>query len=240
MTETRQYHLPLPFQESMGAEDFLLSPANEEAALWLLAREASSWPSHALVLLGPEGAGKTHLLSIWVEKNRAMKLAPLDPALAAIAAGAPPAQAFALDDADQVAGDAAREEWLQHLFNATKAAGCNLLLTARAAPALWGLKLRDIETRLKSALTVSLKEPDDELRRGLLLKLFADRQLLVEAGVVDYLAARLERTGTAIRKAVETLDEAALETKRKISVPFAQKILMQDQPKAEDDESQNA
>lgn len=225
MTEPRQYHLPLPFEESMGAEDFLFSSANEEAVLWLLAREAESWPSHALLLWGPEGAGKTHLLSIWAEKNRAMRLTPGDATLAAIASGEPPAKAFALDGADAFAGDAEKEEWLQHLYNATKASGCFLLLTARMPAAAWGLRLRDIETRLKSVPTIGLKEPDDELMRGLLLKLFSDRQLLVEAGVVDYIAARLTRTGTAIRKAVEALDEAALETKRKISIPFAQKVL---------------
>lgn len=225
MTEPRQYHLPLPFEESMGAEDFLFSSANEEAVLWLLAREAESWPSHALLLWGPEGAGKTHLLSIWAEKNKAMRLAPGAAALVAIASGTPPAKAFALDDADALAGDSEKEEWLQHLFNATKAAGCFLLLTARAPAGAWRLGLRDIETRLKSVPTIGLKEPDDALMRGLLVKLFSDRQLLVEAGVVEYIAARLTRTGTAIRKAVETLDEAALETKRKISIPFAQKIL---------------
>ncbi len=221
----RQYHLPLPFQESMGAEDFLLSPANEEAVLWLLGREAASWPVHALVLYGPEGSGKTHLLSIWTEKNKAMRLAVGDEVLQDIASGQYVGHAFALDDAEAVVGDGEKEEWLQHLFNATKAAGCFLLMTASQPPAAWGLKLKDIQTRLKSCLSVALREPDDVLMRGLLLKLFADRQLMVEAGVVDYLASRLERTGTALRAAVEKLDEAALETKRKISVPFVQKTL---------------
>jgi chromosomal replication initiation ATPase DnaA len=77
---------------------------------------------------------------------------------------------------------------------------------------------------------------------GLLLKLFADRQLMVESGVVDYLSRRLDRTGTALRAAVEKLDAAALEGHRKISVPFAQKVLTlaQNQPEAEDDQDQHA
>ncbi len=233
MNDPRQYHLPLPFQELMGAEDFLVSPANAEAAQWLLEREPAAWPSPALVLWGPEGAGKTHLLCAWADKHKARRLNVGDKTLEDIATGATSAKAFALDDADTVAGEGESEEWLQHLFNAAKAAGAPLLLTAARPPALWGLDLPDIETRLKSCLSVRLFEPDDELMRGLLLKLFADRQLMVDAGVVDYLAARLERTGTAIRQAVAALDEAALETGRKISIPFVQKILMENKPESE-------
>ncbi len=221
----KQYHFSLPLQEAMGLEDFLPSSSNEEGVAWLLRREPSSWPSHALVLWGPEGSGKTHLLSIWSEKRNARRVRLGDPVLAAIVRGAAPAPAFTLDDADGVVGDGEQEEWLQHFYNATKEAALPVLMTARTPPAQWGLTLRDIETRLKSCACAALHEPDDALMRGLLMKLFSDRQLLVDAGVVDYLATRLERTTAAVRDAVAQLDEAALGEGRKISVPFVQKVL---------------
>jgi chromosomal replication initiation ATPase DnaA len=224
----------------MGLEDFLPSSSNEEGVAWLLRREPSSWPSHALVLWGPEGAGKTHLLSIWCERQKAQRIALGDPVLAAIVNGKALAPAFALDDADACVGDPAQEEWLQHFYNATKAASLPVLLTALHPPALWGLGLRDIETRLKSCVSASLHEPDDALMRGLLMKLFSDRQLMVEVGVVDYLSARLERTTAAVRDAVAQLDEAALGEGRKISIPFAQKVLAQNEPEAEDNGRKDA
>jgi len=225
MTNTRQYHLPLPVHETMAAQDFLIAPPNAEAVQWLLERTPQSWSSHALLLWGPEGSGKTHLLSVWAEKNRAQRVTLCDPVLSAIVDGKASARAFALDEADAVAKDPDAQEWLQHFYNATKAASAPVLLTARTPPAQWSLTLRDIETRLKSCHTIALQEPDDELMRGLLLKLFSDRQLLVESDVVAYLAARLERTGTALRQAVTILDEAALAGGKKISIPFAQKTL---------------
>lgn len=245
----QQYHLPLPQREALSLEDFLPAPANEDAIGWLIGRTPDAWPAHALVLWGPEGTGKTHLLHIWCERMGAAKVEIGDTALLSqIVEGAAPVPAFAVDDADRVAacfgGDAAtnaaQQEWLQHFYNATKAASTPVLLTSRTPPAQWGLVLRDIETRLKSCPAVALHEPDDDLMRGLLLKLFRDRQLMVEAGVVEYLAQRTDRTGAAIRKLVALLDEAALEAGRKISIPFAQKLLMQDQPKAEDDQNKNA
>lgn len=222
----RQYHLPLPQQEAMTPEDFLSAPANQEALTWLLQRGPQTWPSHVLLLNGPEGTGKTHLLNIWCALQGAQNIRVGDPVLSQIVDGSCVVKAFALDDADRIAGDAAGQEWLQHFYNATKTSGAFVLLTARTPPAQWGLALRDIETRLKSCLTVSLNEPDDELMRGLLLKQFRDRQLMVEAGVVEYLAQRTARTGAAIRALVARLDEAALEAGRKISIPFVQKRLI--------------
>lgn len=243
----QQYHLPLPQKEALSLEDFLPSPANAEGVQWLIARAPSEWPSHAAVLWGPEGSGKTHLLHIWCGRMGAAKVTLGDAdLLTQIVDGQAPAAALAIDDVDRAfdcsGGDAAlfaaQQEWLQHFYNATKAAQIPVLLTARQAVAQWGLSLRDIETRLKSCLSLPLHEPDDELIRGLFLKLFADRQLLVETGVVDYLAQRVDRTGGDIRHMVALLDEAALQGGRKISVPFVQKALAQHKPKAEDDNGQ--
>jgi chromosomal replication initiation ATPase DnaA len=56
--------------------------------------------------------------------------------------------------------------------------------------------------------------------RGMLLKQFSDRQLLIDADVIDYLIPRLERTGTAIRQTVDLLDQESLAQGRKITIPF--------------------
>ncbi len=220
-----QYHLPLPQKESMTLEDFLPSNSNEQAVYWLIKMDPSAWSSHALILWGGEGAGKTHLLNIWREKMNARVVVPNDETLEQLVAGECQTTAYILDNADQIVGKPEAEEWLQHFYNATKAAGRPVLLAAKKPPLGWGIALPDILTRLKSCQAVALKEPDDELIHGLLLKLFQDRQLLVDVGVVGYIAPRLERTGTAVRQTVALLDDAALEGHRKISIPFVQKTL---------------
>jgi chromosomal replication initiation ATPase DnaA len=241
----RQYPLPLPQHEAMTADNFMITASNREAVAWALERAPSAWSHHCVILYGPPGCGKTHVLTIWTEKTAARKIAAGEDVVGDIVANtvcppplgeglgagcvkvAPPtsSQAIALDNADQIAGNRALEEWLQHLYNATQVAKIPLLLTAAKPPANWSLRLKDIESRLKSCPAIEMKEPDDELMRGLLLKLFADRQLLVEMEVIDYLLPRLERTGTAVRKTVSLLDEKALENGRKITVPFISDVL---------------
>ena len=63
-----------------------------------------------------------------------------------------------------------------------------------AAPADWRVGLPDLRSRLRMATPVALGEPDDELLRKVLVKLFADRQLVVEKAVIDYLLVRMERS----------------------------------------------
>ena len=217
---TTQYHLPLPQRETMTADDFMVTAGNREAAGWIVEREPSSWPAHCLILYGPPGCGKTHLLSIWQDKYKARPLTAGEDIMDEIQGGCVLYKGIAFDDADRIAGNAAHEEWMQHLYNITQSSRLPLLLTAEKAPAEWGLKLKDIESRLKSCPAIALKQPDDELMRGILLKQFSDRQLLIEEGVIEYLAKHLERSGRAIRETVVLLDQKALEKKRKITVPF--------------------
>jgi len=85
--------------------------------------------------------------------------------------------------------------------------------------------LPDLRSRLNALATVTVAAPDDALIAAVLVKLFADRRLVVTGDLVDYLAPRLERSFAAVRAAVEALDRASLERQRRITVPLAREIL---------------
>src|SRR4029077_4221580 len=59
----RQLALALDHAESFAREDFLSGPCNA-AALALIDRWPD-WPGQTVALVGPEGAGKSHLAAIW-------------------------------------------------------------------------------------------------------------------------------------------------------------------------------
>jgi chromosomal replication initiation ATPase DnaA len=61
--------------------------------------------------------------------------------------------------------------------------------------------------------------------RAVLVKLFADRQLMVDEGLVAYLATRLERSFAAARAAVDALDREALRRKRPVTRALAAEVL---------------
>jgi chromosomal replication initiation ATPase DnaA len=201
---TRQLIFDLPHEPRYSREDFLVAPANREA---LRAIDGwPDWPGRMLVLVGPPGAGKSHLGAIWATQAAATRvdsetLADADlPLLGA-------AKALLIDDADRIG---AAEASLFHLVNLARESGAFLLLTATGAPTAWGLEKADLLSRLRLAPQVTLGEPDEGLARAVLVKLFHDRQLIVEPMVIDYIALRIERSLAAARAIVAALDREAL------------------------------
>ena len=111
------------------------------------------------------------------------------------------------------------------LVQTVKAEQAVLLLTAKAAPARWGVALPDLASRLKAAQSVALGAPDDALLQALVIKLFSDRQLRVAPEVITFLTSRMERSFAAVEQLIAALDREALEKKRDITVPFARQVL---------------
>jgi chromosomal replication initiation ATPase DnaA len=204
----RQLALTLEHAESFAREDFLTGPSNE-AALTLIERWPD-WPGRAVLLVGPEDSGKSHLASIWAQLSgariaAARSLASVD-LPAELATGA-------LVVEDLAAGNF-EERALFHLLNLVREEDAYLLITTRSQPTTWPIKVLDLASRLRALPTVTLAPPDDALLRAVMVKLFADRQLAVEEGLISYLASRIERSFAAARAAVDALDREALRLKR--------------------------
>jgi chromosomal replication initiation ATPase DnaA len=211
----RQLPLPLPHSPSFAREDFLAAASN--AAALALIESWPGWPAPLMLLVGPPGAGKSHLASIFAKVSGARSLSGRD--LVALdpdeAARGP---ALALDDADEESG---AEAAFFHLLNFARARGVAVLMTAKAAPDFWGLATPDLLSRLRLAPMVEIAPPEPELIEAVLAKLFSDRQISVEPSLTAYIARRLDRSLGAARKLVETLDVEALAQGHKVTRAMA-------------------
>lgn len=182
------------------------------------------WPGGKLVLVGPEGAGKTHLAHVWAQEAGARIIASDALAGADIAALCKTSR-IAVEDAGTVAGRADAETALFHLHNHLLERGGRLLLSARLPPRRWPLTLPDLASRLQAASCATLEPPDDTLLAAVLVKLFADRQITVPPRLVSYLVARMERSMATARALVARLDAKALAQARPVSRALAAEVL---------------
>ena len=205
----RQIPLDLPHRSALGREDFLVSPSNEKAVAWL--DRWPEWPNNGLVLHGPAGSGKTHLVHVW----RGMSEAEIIPA-ADLSVADPQGQAVAIEDMEDLTDEVA----LFHLLNRMRDRGGHIMLTAKTAPAHQSISLPDLRSRLHALPAVAIGAPDDALLAAVYVKLFSDRQLKVGADVVTYLVTHVERSMEAAVKAVALIDRTALEQRRSITVAF--------------------
>lgn len=200
--QLRQIPLDLPHRAAMSRADFLAGEANAEALdlfdRWPL------WPPNGVLLTGPAGSGKTHLVEIWRNASGATVIPArnLDFETADVASPAVAVEDLQAGPIDQ--------EALFHLLNLARERKIPVLLTSRFPPAALPFRIPDLVSRLRAAQPAFLAAPDDALLRRVLAKLFADRQVTVDPGVIDFLALRMERSLEAAGLLVDRLDRAAL------------------------------
>jgi chromosomal replication initiation ATPase DnaA len=217
----KQLAFDLPLDPRYGREDFLVSPSNERA--YALIERWPDWPDQILHLTGPKGSGKSHLASIWATTARAWTIDAFEisgervPHL--VSNGA-----LVVEDADR---DERDEAALFHLFNLSRERGAFVLVTSAAPIDAWGVRTPDLLSRLRLAPRVSLDPPDDALLKAVLVKLFVDRQLIVDTSVVDFLALRIERSLSRAADVVIALDREGLSRARRITRAMAAEILGQ-------------
>lgn len=210
-----QLLLDIGLSGSMSRDDLVVSRSNL-AAVSLIERWPN-WPGPAVVLAGPPGSGKTHLATIWREMAAARACDPgalTDADLDAAQSG----EALLLDGVQPGGFD---ENALFHILNAVRANGGSVLMTSSHWPGAWQVATPDLRSRIQAATTVEIGEPDDDLLIGVMTKLFADRQIMVEASVIRYIASRIERSLASVQAIVDRLDKASLERKTRITRAFA-------------------
>ncbi|MDP6353238.1 MAG: DNA replication protein [Alphaproteobacteria bacterium] len=215
----RQLALALDFRPALGAEDFLVAPANADAVAWI--DRWPAWPAGGLALCGPVGCGKTHLAQVWKTRSNAAVIAAED------FLGSDPIDLLGGAGAAVVEGAEAgiAERALLHLYNILAQGHGHLLLTGIAPPARWPIALADLRSRLGALPVAQVGAPDDAVLAAVMVKQFADRRLTVDDKVVGYILSRIERSFDAVRRVVAAIDRAALGRRRRLTVALAREVI---------------
>jgi chromosomal replication initiation ATPase DnaA len=211
-----QLAFDFPHCPSFADTDFLIAPCNTEAVTWI--ERWPEWPGTALALVGPAGAGKTHLATIFAARAGAVSIAPSALATIDPIAVLGSAHDAVIDEPERMLSERAAMEGLFHLYNRLAAIKGHLLLVGRNAPSRWSVALPDPASRLVTATVAEIAAPDDALLAAVLSKLFADRQLRPSTDVIRYILARIERSPAALANFVAEVDRRALALGRAVTV----------------------
>jgi len=191
-------------------------------------------------LCGASGSGKTHLLQAAVDHAHSkLSLSQAYISLPEISRGQVDDSALedmldtladyecvALDDIDiWLASDEANERRLFNLFNACKASQSRLIVSSTKSVAQLALKLPDLLSRLKSGLTLSLSQYDDEEKIEIITSLARDRGMIFNREVSSFIIRRAERSMDTLVQLLDRLDRSSLARKRRLTVPFIKETL---------------
>ena len=216
---SRQLVLDLPLRAALGREDFLVTPSNAGAVAMI--DRYPDWPHYGMALAGRAGSGKSHLLEVWRQASGA-RLVQVDDVGRELPDRLMSTGALAIDGAP---GKALDERALFHLFNLARQTGGHILIACETDPSQWQVSLPDLASRLKALPVARLDPPDDALLRGVLVKLFADRQLAIEEPLISYLMLRMPRSLDAARALVTEMDKLALTEKSAVTRSLAARVL---------------
>src|SRR6202789_4649181 len=126
--QPRQLAFALPHEESLTRDNFLEGPANESGLA--LVDSWPDWPNRIMLLVGPEGSGKSHLAAIWAEQAGARSTS----AHALTATAVPGALATGALVVDDLKPSDLDERALFHLMNLAREDQASVLITARVPP----------------------------------------------------------------------------------------------------------
>ena len=216
--DLRQQLFNFEFNKSFNTNDFFVSESNFYAYNLLL-----SWPNWEKKIINIHGerySGKTHLIEIFLEKNKGLiidinKLKNYD--LEKLRFN----QNIIIDNISEKLD----ESLFYSLIDTIEKYNKFLILTSNKSINDLNIKLKDLKSRLKNCLFAEIQRPDDILIQALITKNLADYQITLDSKLIDYISKRITRSYSKIREFVCTIDEISLKKKKPINMKIIKEIL---------------
>ncbi len=216
--DLRQQLFNFEFNKSFNSNDFFVSESNFYAYNLLL-----SWPNWEKKIINIHGerySGKTHLIEIFLEKNKGLiidinKLKNYD--LEKLRFN----QNIIIDNISEKLD----ESLFYSLIDTIDKYNKFLILTSNKSINDLNIKLKDLKSRLKNCLFAEIQRPDDILIQALITKNLADYQITLDSKLIDYISKRITRSYSKIREFVCTIDEISLKKKKPINMKIIKERL---------------
>ena len=184
------------------------------------------WPSHAALLFGPSGSGKSFTAALWAGHASASRIAGSE--LSELNPQRYGGRAVLIEHVDiALRGERPRatQTGLFHLLNTLRESGGHVLMTSRTPLEGLALSVRDLTSRLKAAAHVQLHAPGSAHMEAVLFKLFADRQLALDLAALSLIRERIPRSLSVARQVVDRVDRLALAEQRRVTRAMVMRAL---------------
>lgn len=224
--------LPLGFRLRDDATFASFLPAQNKQVLQAVLDLMRGLGDTFLYIYGALGSGRSHLLQAIChaapEYGHTAVYLPLEDTAnssADLFAGLEHTDLLCLDDVDAIAGKAALEEQLFHLFNRVRANNHRLIITGLVPPAALAIQLPDLKSRLSWGTAYQLQPLNDEQKIAALQLRAQGRGLVLDPTVGRFLLRRCPRDMGLLFNTLEQLDQASLAEQRRLTIPFIKEVL---------------
>lgn len=197
-----------------------------------LKKAAMGRGENIIYLSGTRGQGCTHLLQAVCHEAHQHHLSSVYLPLSSLHTYSPEMlnglESLALiciDDLHVIAGNAAWEEAIFHLYNRTMDAGGRMIVAANVLPKLIAIKLPDLVSRLSSGIVFQIQPLTDDEKLTALRMRAHGRGINLSDDVGRYLLNHCPRHMSTLFAALDVLDKASLAAQRRLTIPFVKEVL---------------
>jgi chromosomal replication initiation ATPase DnaA len=213
-----QYTLPIIQAPDFTSYSYFVSHSNQDA--YQLIESWPNWPFKRCIISGPSGYGKTHLGHILKDLIQGVFLDAQELTEDMYTTIRP--NTYYIIDNIQAVQD---PKLLFHFYNLTLENDCIVVYLSEMAPGKMDTNLADLNSRLRSLPVIELSQPDEELCRAIIKKIFSDLQINVSEEIIQYLMVHTSRNLSDIQLNLKALNQRSLEEKRNITIPFIKNVL---------------
>ena len=211
MTNLNQQILKFDYDQNFKDQDFYVSKSNEYS--FSLLNSWPKWDKNFINLIGEKFSGKSHLINIFLEKNKGIKINSEDinnDFLQRIKIY----ENIVVEDLTEKIN----ENLLFTLINIIDQDNKYLILTSTIPIVDFKFKLNDLNSRSTNFILSQIEKPGDDLIYALILKNLSDRQISIDQKLIEFIIKRIDRTYGKISDFIYKIDEISL--KRKKSIDF--------------------
>ena len=220
MRELNQQIIKFNYEKNFRYEDFYVSKSNEHILNFF--NNWPKWEKNFVNINGENFSGKTHLVNIFLKKNKGIKIeAKLlnNNHLKEIKLH----ENIILENLEKNID----EKLIYTLCNIIEQDNKYLIVTSTNPITNIKFELNDLKSRAKNFLLQTIEKPDDELIFALLLKNFSDRQISIEKKLINFIIKRIDRSYSKIFDFIYKIDEMSLKKKKSIDFKTIKDVLGQ-------------
>ena len=218
MKNLNQLILNFDYEQNFKDQDFYVSKSNEFS--FKLLNSWPKWEKNFVNLIGEKFSGKTHLVNIFLEKFKGIKIEATklnNDSLKKIKTY----ENIIIENLN----DQIDENLFFTLLNIIDQDNKYLILTSTIPIVEHIFKLDDLNSRSKNFLLAHIENPGDDLMFALILKNLSDRQISIDKKLIDFIIKKIDRSYGKIFDFIYKIDRISLKRKKPIDFKIIKEAL---------------
>ncbi len=218
MRDANQQIMKFNKDKNFKSDDFHVTNSNRQVFQYI--NMWPKWEKNFLNISGENLSGKTHLISIFLDKFKGIKF---------------DAKKFNDSDLDRIKNyqniiiedltTDINEKLIYTLYNVVDQSEKYLIISSTEPIVNLDINLIDLKSRFKNFLLQKIQKPDDELIFGLILKNLSDQQISLDKKLINYIINRIDRSYGKIFDFIYKIDELSLKKKKSIDLKIIKEVL---------------